>query len=64
MNHPEGFWYSVGHAFYKYFGWMESIYDHISPNKVFIALGFICFAWWLKWQADYTKKAIKEGKYK
>ncbi|MCX6310696.1 MAG: hypothetical protein NT084_03575 [Bacteroidetes bacterium] len=61
---PTGFWYSFGHLMYKYFHGMEWIYDHASPNKICIVLAFVCFAWWMKMQANFNKKAIKEGGYK
>jgi hypothetical protein len=64
MTDQTGFWWSVGRLFYKYFHFLDWTYAHITPNKVFIVIGFVCFAWWMKWQSDFNKKAIKEGRYK
>lgn len=64
MDEQTGFWWSVGHLSYKFFGGLEWMYDNINPNKVCIAVAFICFAWWMKMQMDYNKKALKSGGYK
>jgi hypothetical protein len=64
MTDQTGFWWSVGRAFYKYFHGLEWVYDQITPNIVCIVLGFVCFAWWMKLQMAYNKKALKEGTYK
>jgi hypothetical protein len=64
MDKHEGFWYSVGDAFYAFFGWLEWTYEHLTPNKVLIVLGFACFSWWLYLQTKYNKKAVREGGYK
>jgi hypothetical protein len=57
----EGFWYSVGRGFYKFFEGLEWMYDHMTPNKVLIVVGFFCFAWWYAWQSKYNKQAAKTG---
>lgn len=62
MMQQEGFWYSVGRGFYTCFEGLEWMYDHLSPNKIFIAMGFIAFAIWMYVQAKYNKKAAAEGK--
>lgn len=60
----EGFWYSVGRGFYKFFGMLEWTYNHLTPNIIFIILGAICMVWWILWQHKYNKKAIETGGYK
>lgn len=62
--HNEGFWYSVGRGFWSFFEGLDWIYNHLSPNIIFIILGFVCFGWWMKLQAGYNKKAAKNGTYK
>ena len=49
---------------YKCFSGLEWTYEHLSPNKVFIAAAFICFIWWMVKQHNYNKKAIASGGYK
>lgn len=56
-----GFWYSFGRFCWDCFKGLEWTYDHLTPNKVFIAIGSVCFLWWVKWQSDYNKKALKGG---
>lgn len=56
-----GFWYSFGRACWDFFNGLDSVYNGINPNKIFIGIGFICFFWWIKWQADYNKKFLKSG---
>ncbi|HLG04101.1 MAG TPA: hypothetical protein VI731_10935 [Bacteroidia bacterium] len=64
MEKHEGFWYSIGDFFYSFFKAMEWTYEHLSPNKVLIVLGFICFFWWMWLQANYNKKAVEQDTYK
>ena len=64
MMQQEGFWYSVGRGFYKCFEGLEWTYNHLSPNKIFIGIGFICFLWWMLWQNKFNKKAASEGTLK
>ncbi|MGL4597768.1 MAG: hypothetical protein ACRCYO_09575 [Bacteroidia bacterium] len=60
MN-QEGFWYSVGRGFHTLFEGLEWTYDHLTPNKILIVVGFVCFAWWIKMQSDYNRKAEETG---
>jgi hypothetical protein len=64
MSQGEGFWYSVGRGFYKFFGALEWTYGHLTPNIIFIIIGFICFTWWMLWQHKYNKTAARTGGYK
>lgn len=62
---PEnGFWWSFGHFCWRCFHGLEWMYDHLTPNKVLITVGFIAAGIWIKMQNDYTKKAEREGTYK
>ncbi|HTL81623.1 MAG TPA: hypothetical protein VL651_07955 [Bacteroidia bacterium] len=62
MDVQTGFWWKVGHLFYRFFHLLEWTYQHLSPNKVFILAGFVCFTWWMLWQHKYNKKALTEGR--
>lgn len=64
MMSNEGFWYSIGRGFWSFFKGLDWCYDHLSPNLIFIAIGFLAFFAWLKVQGDYNKKAAKEGTLK
>lgn len=64
MEKHEGFWYSVGDFFYKCFRGLEWTYHTINPNKCLIAIGFVCFAWWMLWQFKYNKEAAAKGTLK
>lgn len=61
METYEGFWYSVGDAFYAYFRGMEWANDTILINKLLIVVGFVAFAAWMRMQINYNKKALKEN---
>lgn len=63
MEHT-GFFYTVGRLFYKFFHGLEWTYNHITPNKIFIVLLFVCFGAWLYVQNNYNKQAAKNGTYK
>ncbi|HEU4717373.1 MAG TPA: hypothetical protein VFU15_06060 [Bacteroidia bacterium] len=60
MN-QEGFWYAFGRVCYKYFDGLQWTYDHLSPNKILITIGFISFAWWIAWQNKFNQKQLREG---
>lgn len=62
--HELGPWWSFGDLCWKFFRGLDWTYEHMSPNKIFIVVLFICFFWWLKLQNDYNKKAEKNGTYK
>jgi len=62
--HETGPWWDFGDFCWKCFHGLEWTYEHITPNKLFITAAFICFAWWIKMQNDFNKKAVKEVKYK
>lgn len=64
MSNHEGFWYSVGDFFYKFFEVLEWTYEHAMPNKIIIAVGFVAVASWIYVQHKYNKKAVKEGALK
>ena len=61
MMDQQGIWYSFGRFCWRCFHGLEWTYDHLSPNKVLIGVAAVCFLWWIKWQNDFNKKAIKEG---
>ncbi|MEO5643570.1 MAG: hypothetical protein ABIQ40_05970 [Bacteroidia bacterium] len=63
MEHS-GFFYTLARLFYKFFHALEWTYNHITPNKIFIVLLFLCVGWWLTMQHNYNKKAAQNGTYK
>ena len=64
METYEGFWYSVGDAFYKYFRGMEWANDTVLVNKMLIVIGFVAFAAWMRMQSKYNGSALKNGTLK
>ena len=64
MSNQEGFWYSVGRFFYKCFEGLEWTYDHISPNKILIVVGFVAVTAWVVVQHKYNKKSASDGSLK
>lgn len=64
MSNQEGFWYSVGRGFYKYFEGLEWTYAHLTPNKLLIVVGFIATAAWIYVQHKYNKEAAQNSSLK
>lgn len=61
MSNQEGFWYSVGRGFYKFFEALEWLQENLSPNMWLIVVGFFAVSSWIFVQWKYNKKAAAEG---